>query len=134
MHICIVHTLHAYVHASAYIHPCIHTYVPTPIYTFMHICMEETLVDLINAYKEMWCVAEQIAKLSMIPVVCVLEWLLNGKSYTREVKAAVLVVVIGVGVCTVTDVNINLKGFISALFAVICTSLQQIVSLHITFF
>jgi solute carrier family 35 protein E3 len=66
----------------------------------------------------------------MIPVVCVLEWLLHGKSYTREVKAAVLVVVIGVGVCTVTDVSINLKGFISALFAVLCTSLQQIVSVH----
>lgn len=68
----------------------------------------------------------QISKLSMIPVVCVLEWLLHNKSYTREVKAAVIVVVLGVGVCTVTDVHINLKGFICAVMAVLSTSLQQI--------
>lgn len=68
----------------------------------------------------------QISKLSMIPVVCVMEWLLHNKTYTREVKAAVIVVVVGVGVCTVTDVHINLKGFICAVLAVLCTSLQQI--------
>ena len=71
----------------------------------------------------------QISKLSMIPVVCILEWLLHNKTYTREVKAAVFIVVFGVGVCTVTDVHINLKGFISAVFAISCTSLQQIVCL-----
>lgn len=68
----------------------------------------------------------QISKLSIIPVVCVLEWLLHNKSYTREVKAAVIVVVIGVGVCTVTDVHINVKGFICSVVAVLSTSLQQI--------
>ncbi|MCO5611564.1 hypothetical protein L7F22_065817 [Adiantum nelumboides] len=68
----------------------------------------------------------QISKLSMIPVVCVLEWLLHNKSYTKEVKAAVIVVVMGVGVCTVTDVHINLKGFICSVLAVLSTSLQQI--------
>lgn len=39
---------------------------------------------------------------------------------------AVVVVVIGVGVCTVTDVKINAKGFICACVAVLSTSLQQI--------
>ncbi|KAG0615702.1 hypothetical protein M758_5G060500 [Ceratodon purpureus] len=68
----------------------------------------------------------QIAKLSMIPSVCVLEWILHNKTYTREVKAAVFVVMIGVGVCTVTDVNVNFSGFMAALVAVISTSLQQI--------
>ena len=67
----------------------------------------------------------------MIPVVCVMEWILHGKQYSREVKMAVAVVVVGVGVCTVTDVKVNAKGFICALVAVLCTSLQQIVS---TFF
>lgn len=42
---------------------------------------------------------------------------------------AVVVVVIGVGVCTVTDVQVNAKGFICACVAVFCTSLQQIVSI-----
>ncbi|MQL92709.1 hypothetical protein Taro_025329 [Colocasia esculenta] len=68
----------------------------------------------------------QISKLSMIPVVCVLEWLMHGKHYSREVKIAVVVVVVGVGVCTVTDVKVNAKGFICACVAVISTSLQQI--------
>ncbi|WOH03626.1 hypothetical protein DCAR_0623025 [Daucus carota subsp. sativus] len=68
----------------------------------------------------------QISKLSMIPVVCVMEWILHSKNYTREVKLSVLVVVIGVGVCTVTDVKVNAKGFVCACVAVLSTSLQQI--------
>ncbi|KAJ3692492.1 hypothetical protein LUZ60_012842 [Juncus effusus] len=68
----------------------------------------------------------QISKLSMIPVVCVMEWILHSKHYSREVKTAVLVVVVGVGVCTVTDVKVNAKGFICACVAVLSTSLQQI--------
>ncbi|KAM0019537.1 putative sugar phosphate transporter domain-containing protein [Helianthus debilis subsp. tardiflorus] len=68
----------------------------------------------------------QISKLSMIPVVCVMEWILHSKRYSKEVKAAVVVVVIGVGVCTVTDVKVNAKGFICACVAVLATSLQQI--------
>ncbi|KAJ7978940.1 UDP-galactose transporter 2 [Quillaja saponaria] len=44
----------------------------------------------------------QISKLSMIPVVCVMEWILHNKHYSREVKMSVVVVVIGVGVCTIS--------------------------------
>ncbi|KAK1416533.1 hypothetical protein QVD17_32324 [Tagetes erecta] len=68
----------------------------------------------------------QISKLSMIPVVCVMEWILHNKRYSKEVKVSVVVVVIGVGVCTVTDVKVNAKGFICACVAVLATSLQQI--------
>ncbi|KAK9270280.1 hypothetical protein L1049_025857 [Liquidambar formosana] len=68
----------------------------------------------------------QISKLSMIPVVCVMEWILHNKHYSREVKISVVVVVIGVGVCTVTDVKVNAKGFLCACVAVLSTSLQQI--------
>ncbi|XP_031287005.1 UDP-rhamnose/UDP-galactose transporter 1-like [Pistacia vera] len=68
----------------------------------------------------------QISKLSMIPVVCVMEWILHSKHYSKEVKMAVVVVVVGVGVCTVTDVKVNAKGFICACVAVLSTSLQQI--------
>ncbi|XP_058107403.1 UDP-rhamnose/UDP-galactose transporter 3-like isoform X2 [Magnolia sinica] len=69
----------------------------------------------------------QISKLSMILVVCVMEWILHSKRYSREVKMAVIVVVVGVGVCTVTDVKVNAKGFLCACVAVFATSLQQIV-------
>ncbi|KAL9667480.1 hypothetical protein QQ045_001841 [Rhodiola kirilowii] len=68
----------------------------------------------------------QISKLSMIPVVCVMEWIMNSKHYSREVKISVVFVVIGVGVCTVTDVKVNAKGFICACVAVLSTSFQQI--------
>ncbi|XVF67081.1 hypothetical protein PTKIN_Ptkin10aG0092100 [Pterospermum kingtungense] len=68
----------------------------------------------------------QISKLSMIPVVCVMEWILHNKHYSGRVKIAVIVVVVGVGVCTVTDVNVNAQGFICACVAVLSTSLQQI--------
>ena len=67
----------------------------------------------------------------MIPVVCVLEWILHSKRYSKEVKMAVGVVVLGVGVCTVTDVKINAKGFLCALVAILSTSLQQIVSISL---
>ncbi|KAJ6808265.1 UDP-galactose transporter 2-like [Iris pallida] len=68
----------------------------------------------------------QISKLSIIPVVCLMEWILNSKHYSRRVIMAVVVVAFGVGVCTVTDVEINVKGFLCAFVAVFCTSLQQI--------
>ncbi|CAL9124543.1 unnamed protein product [Musa acuminata var. zebrina] len=68
----------------------------------------------------------QISKLSMIPVVCVMEWILHGKQYSKEVKMAVVVVVVGVGVCTVTDVKVNAKGFFCACAAVVSSSFQQI--------
>ncbi|KAJ0973663.1 hypothetical protein J5N97_015628 [Dioscorea zingiberensis] len=68
----------------------------------------------------------QISKLSMIPVVCMMEWVLHNKHYSTRVIMAVVVVAFGVGVCTVTDVEINGKGFLCACVAVFCTSLQQI--------
>ncbi|KAK7841423.1 udp-rhamnose/udp-galactose transporter 2 [Quercus suber] len=67
-----------------------------------------------------------ISKLSMIPVVCVMEWILHGKHYSKEVKMAVTVVVVGVGICTVTDLNVNAKGFLCACVAILSTSFQQI--------
>lgn len=65
----------------------------------------------------------------MIPVVCVLEWILHSKHYSREVKLAVVVVVVGVAVCTVTDVKVNAKGFFCACAGVLSSSFQQIVGL-----
>ncbi|CAL9126564.1 unnamed protein product [Musa textilis] len=68
----------------------------------------------------------QISKLSIIPVVCFMEFLLHSKYYSRRVILAVAVVALGVGICTVTDVDINAKGLLCACVAVFCTSLQQI--------
>ncbi|KAL0361839.1 UNVERIFIED_CONTAM: UDP-rhamnose/UDP-galactose transporter 6 [Sesamum radiatum] len=67
----------------------------------------------------------QIAKLTMIPVSCLLEIMFDKIRYSRDTKLSILVVLLGVAVCTVTDVSVNAKGFIAALIAVWSTSLQQ---------
>ncbi|KAJ8449103.1 hypothetical protein Cgig2_004158 [Carnegiea gigantea] len=68
---------------------------------------------------------ERIAKLSMIPVLCLFEIVFDNIRYSRDTKLSIVVVLIGVGVCTVTDVSLNTKGFIAALVAVWSTALQQ---------
>ncbi|KAG0489444.1 hypothetical protein HPP92_006307 [Vanilla planifolia] len=60
----------------------------------------------------------QIAKLCMIPVSCFLEVLLNKVRYSRHTKLSIMVVLVGVAVCTVTDVSVNFRGLIAAAIAV----------------
>ncbi|GLT68140.1 hypothetical protein SLA2020_403980 [Shorea laevis] len=67
----------------------------------------------------------QIAKLSMIPVSCFLEVMMDKIRYSRDTKLSIAVVLLGVGVCTITDVSVNTKGFVAAFIAVWSTSLQQ---------
>ncbi|KAE9466146.1 hypothetical protein C3L33_01944, partial [Rhododendron williamsianum] len=67
----------------------------------------------------------QIAKLSMIPVSCFLEVFLGKKRYSRDTKLSILLVLLGVAICTVTDMSVNAKGFIAAFVAVWATALQQ---------
>ncbi|CAN0878617.1 UDP-rhamnose/UDP-galactose transporter 5 [Linum grandiflorum] len=67
----------------------------------------------------------QIAKLTMIPVSCFLEVVLDSMRYSRDTKLSIAVVLLGVGVCTVTDVSVNTKGFLAAAVAVWSTALQQ---------
>ncbi|KAF8103815.1 hypothetical protein N665_0184s0010 [Sinapis alba] len=71
-------------------------------------------------------VISSISKLSMIPVVCVMEWILHNKRYSKQVKLSVVIVVVGVAICTVTDVKVNAKGFVCACVAIFSSSLQQI--------
>ncbi|KAH7295777.1 hypothetical protein KP509_27G065500 [Ceratopteris richardii] len=67
----------------------------------------------------------QIAKLSMIPVSCFLEVMFDKIRYSRDTKLSILIVLMGVAICTVTDVSVNGKGFIAAVIAVWSTALQQ---------
>ncbi|PWA85000.1 hypothetical protein CTI12_AA154610 [Artemisia annua] len=67
----------------------------------------------------------QIAKLCIIPVSCLLEVAFDKIRYSRDTKLSILLVLVGVAVCTVTDVSVNAKGFVAASIAVWTTSLQQ---------
>lgn len=64
----------------------------------------------------------------MIPVSCLLEVVLDKIRYSRDTKLSILVVLMGVAVCTVTDVSVNSRGFIAAFVAVWSTAMQQYVS------
>ena len=68
----------------------------------------------------------QISKLSIIPSCCFFEAILNKKKFSTPIKATVVLVMIGVGICTVTDVSVNMWGVIAALVAVLSTTFQQI--------
>ena len=70
----------------------------------------------------------QIAKLSMIPVSCFLEIVFDNMRYSRDTKLSIMLVLLGVAICTVSDVSVNAKGFIAASIAVWSTALQQYVS------
>lgn len=65
----------------------------------------------------------------MIPVSCFLEVMFDKIKYSRDTKLSITVVLLGVAVCTVTDVSVNTRGFVSAFVAVWCTALQQYVSI-----
>uniref|UniRef100_A0A0D9ZVS1 Sugar phosphate transporter domain-containing protein n=1 Tax=Oryza glumipatula TaxID=40148 RepID=A0A0D9ZVS1_9ORYZ len=67
----------------------------------------------------------QIAKLCIIPVLCFLEILFDKVRYSRDTKLSIMVVLVGVAVCTVTDVSVNSQGLIAAIIAVWSTALQQ---------
>lgn len=64
----------------------------------------------------------------MIPVSCLLEVVFDKIRYSRDTKLSILIVLLGVAVCTVTDVSVNAKGFAAAFIAVWSTALQQYVS------
>jgi drug/metabolite transporter (DMT)-like permease len=51
--------------------------------------------------------------------------MLDKVRYSRDTKLSIGVVLMGVGVCTITDVSVNTKGFIAAFIAVWSTALQQ---------
>ncbi|KAL9680933.1 hypothetical protein QQ045_012714 [Rhodiola kirilowii] len=61
----------------------------------------------------------------MIPVSCLFEVVFDKIRYSRDTKLSIMVVLLGVAVCTVTDVSVNTKGFLAAVVAVWSTALQQ---------
>ncbi|GBF98779.1 hypothetical protein Rsub_11361 [Raphidocelis subcapitata] len=68
----------------------------------------------------------QIAKLLIIPFVAVVEMVWYEKRFTPEVTASMVVVAVGVGIVTVTDVSVNSLGLIIAGISVVASGMQQI--------
>lgn len=68
----------------------------------------------------------QIAKLLIIPFVCLVEFLWLRRTFTRPVLCSMLAVVLGVAIVTVTDVNVNMLGLVIASISVVTSGMQQV--------
>lgn len=68
----------------------------------------------------------QLLKLLTIPCMVVIQTTWYGKTFSQRVQICLLVLLMGIGIATVTDVQLNFAGSIVGIFAVIATSLGQI--------
>mmetsp|Transcript_47698 Transcript_47698/g.121708 ORF Transcript_47698/g.121708 Transcript_47698/m.121708 type:complete len:382 (-) Transcript_47698:24-1169(-) len=68
----------------------------------------------------------QMTKLAIIPCTVCVERIVYRKMFSLMTKASIAVLLLGVGVATVTDLQLNLKGSVLSLLAVVTTCLAQI--------
>jgi len=67
----------------------------------------------------------QVTKLCIIPVVLVMDFVKDGKTQTYRVWCALAILLLGVGIATVTDMEMSLKGTVVALTAIVSTAQSQ---------
>lgn len=68
----------------------------------------------------------QLSKLGCVPTVIAIEYMAFGKTVPWRVLVTLIPIVLGVGIATVSDVQVNFVGSCMAVAAVVCTSLAQI--------
>lgn len=70
----------------------------------------------------------QIAKLGIIPCTCVVETMWLKKVLTKEMVGALVIVMIGVAIVTVTELKFNTSAFgvVVALMSTCCSTMQQV--------
>ena len=68
----------------------------------------------------------QMTKLAIIPCTVGIQTAFYAKRFSREVKASLAVLLLGVAAATVTDVRLNFLGTVVSLFAVATTCVSQI--------
>ncbi|KAM0821715.1 hypothetical protein ACQ4PT_072005 [Festuca glaucescens] len=70
----------------------------------------------------------QMTKLAIIPCTVILETLFFRKKFSRTIQISLSVLLLGVGVATVTDLQLNAVGSILSLLAIITTCIAQIMT------
>ncbi|KAG9145386.1 hypothetical protein Leryth_008300 [Lithospermum erythrorhizon] len=70
----------------------------------------------------------QMTKLAIIPCTILLETLFMRKSFSRSIKFSLCILLLGVGIATVTDLQLNILGSILSFLAVITTCVAQIMT------
>ncbi|KAK9230010.1 hypothetical protein WN944_022977 [Citrus x changshan-huyou] len=70
----------------------------------------------------------QMTKLAIIPCTILLETLFFRKKFSRNIQLSLVILLVGVGIATVTDLQLNVLGSVLSLLAVLTTCVAQIVS------
>ncbi|CAI0401790.1 unnamed protein product [Linum tenue] len=70
----------------------------------------------------------QMTKLAIIPCTVLLETLFFRKLFSRNIQFSLLILLLGVGIATVTDLQLNMLGSVLSLLAVLTTCIAQIMT------
>ncbi|CAK7323525.1 unnamed protein product [Dovyalis caffra] len=70
----------------------------------------------------------QMTKLAIIPCTVLLETLFFRKQFSRNIQLSLTVLLMGVGIATVTDLQLNVLGSVLSLLAVLTTCVAQIMT------
>lgn len=70
----------------------------------------------------------QMTKLAIIPCTILLETLFFMKKFSRSIQLSLTILLLGVGIATVTDLQLNLLGSVLSLLAIVTTCIAQIMT------
>ncbi|KAL6967808.1 UDP-xylose transporter 3 [Sarracenia purpurea var. burkii] len=70
----------------------------------------------------------QMTKLAIIPCTVLLETIFFRKKFSRNIQISLVILLLGVGIATVTDLQLNVLGCVLSLLAVITTCIAQIMT------
>jgi solute carrier family 35 protein E3 len=92
------------------------------------LCRFALKAEKVNS-KRMMCFVLQMTKLAIIPCTVFLETVFLRKQFSKRIQLSLLMLLVGVGIATVTDMQLNLLGAVISLFTIVTTCVAQIVSL-----
>ena len=67
----------------------------------------------------------QIAKLCVIPFVCIVEYFVYSRQFSGPIIGSINIVMMGVGLVTISDVAVNLAGFGVALLSIVAAGVPR---------
>lgn len=70
----------------------------------------------------------QMTKLAIIPCTVLLETVFFMKKFSRGIQLSLAILLLGVGIATITDLQLNLLGSVLSLFAILTTCVAQIMT------
>ncbi|KAK2391002.1 UDP-xylose transporter 3 [Trifolium repens] len=70
----------------------------------------------------------QMTKLAIIPCTILLEIIFLGKKFSRRIQFSLAILLLGVGIATITDLQLNALGSFLSILAIITTCVAQIMT------